>query len=306
MKKISILFSATALAFVMTAGTGCLKDDEDFGINISEKKAVSFPENGEKSIAVNSQATPLLFAAANASIENSGAAGGNIQVSLSVDNTSVPTDIDGNGDTLTLPSGSFSIPASLTIPAGKTLSDTMVITFNNTSALNATAAYFVGVKITSVDQGYIVAENQKLIIFKISIKNKYDGVYSMTGRHNRTPYDFLYQNIEMDMVTSGPNSVRFYWPEAGDWGHPIGTSPTSVSWYGNTVSPNVTFDLTTNLVTNVNNADPGGSPVIDIYTGAGSGTGRYDPATKTMYVYWRYSSNNLRAFMDTLYYVKPR
>ena len=159
--------------------------------------------------------------------------------------------------------------------------------------------------IASVDPavGYTISGNLYRGIIIVGAKNKYDGVYELKGHHNRPPFDFPYDVTE-SMKTAGPTSVAYYWDDAGSFGHPIGTGVGTTSWYGNAIAPVVVFDQTTNLVTSVYNA--GGPTVITMFTGAGSGVSRYDPVKKTMYVYWNYNGNPLRAFFDTLTYTKPR
>lgn len=180
------------------------------------------------------------------------------------------------------------------------------ITITDPTLLNPSGLYAFGFTITAADADGKIS-TQKSVIVEIGAKNMYDGKYDMWGRHNRTPYDFPY-HVTMDMVTTGANSVIFYWPDVATFGHPIGTGPDpvgDVSWYGATVAPAVLFNPATNFVTSVYGTNAGGPP-IDIYTGAGSGQGRFEPGTKKMYVYWRYNANDLRAFMDTLTYIGSR
>ena len=192
---------------------------------------------------------------------------------------------------LVLTSGQFAKPIDITIP--------------NATVLDPSSTYGLAFTIKTVDAGGVISF-AKTIVIEIGAKNIYDGEYLMKGRHNRTPYDFPYEAV-MHMITTGASSVIFYWPDAGSVGHPIGTGPdpvNDVSWYGAAIAPHVVFNPATNLVTNVfNNA--GGTP-IDIYAGAGSGVGRYEPGPKKMYVYWRYNFNDLRGFMDTLTYIGSR
>ncbi len=179
------------------------------------------------------------------------------------------------------------------------------ITIPNATLLDPSTTYGLAFTITSVDAGGVISV-AKTIVIEIGAKNIYDGEYLLKGRHNRTPYDFPYQAV-MHMITTGASSVIFYWPDAGSAGHPIGTGPdpiNDVSWYGAAIAPNVIFNPATNLVTSVFNS--GGPTPIDIYTGAGSGVGRFEPGAKKMYVYWRYNANDLRGFMDTLTYIGPR
>jgi len=183
--------------------------------------------------------------------------------------------------------GEFAKPIDIVIP--------------NATVLDPSTKYGLAFTITAADADGVISFNRTVVV-EIGAKNNYDGEYNLRGYHNRPGFQFIYDQT-IHMVTTGASSVIFYWPLAGSIGHPIQT-PTGVSWYGPAIAPHVVFDPSTNLVTNVfNNA--GGTP-IDIYTGAGSGQGRFNPATKDMFVYWRYNFNNERAFMDTLTYIGPR
>jgi hypothetical protein len=193
---------------------------------------------------------------------------------------------------------------TVTIPAGARNIDIPFIV-PSTLTLNPNAAYGVAIRIASVSGNYVIAENLRNLLVQFSIKNKYDGVYNLTGYHNRVPYTFPYQTT-MHMVTSGPNAVYFFWPLVGGVGHPIGLGPNnSMSWYGPTVAPVVVFNTTTNLVTNVFGSDPAGPP-ITMFTGTGSRLSKWDPATRNMTVDWNYNNNSLRAFFDDLQYQRAR
>lgn len=163
--------------------------------------------------------------------------------------------------------------------------------------------------ILSDPNGKEIKSGKQEIMTAIGVKNKYDGVYSLTGHHNRVPYNFQYQ-AEMQLITVGPDKVAFYWPDAGSYGHPIGTGPdpvNDVSWYGSAISPVLTFDLATNNVIDAYNI--GGATPISLYTatdGADALSNLYNPATKTIYVSWKYNNNPARGFFDTLVYKKSR
>ena len=175
----------------------------------------------------------------------------------------------------------------------------------STLTLDPNKSFGVGLRITAVTGNFQIASNMKNLLIEFSIKNKYDGKYTLRGYHNRVPYNFPYET-EIHMVTAGPSAVAFYWPEAGSVGHPIGIGPNNaLNWYGASVAPVVVFDLSTNLVTSVYGSDPGG-PVITMFTGAGSRLSKWDPATKAMTVDWNYNGNPLRAFFDDLEYKGPR
>ncbi|HEX2535660.1 MAG TPA: DUF1735 domain-containing protein, partial [Chitinophagaceae bacterium] len=96
-----------------------------------------------------------------------------------------------------------------------------------------------------------VNEGKRDIVVMIAVKNKYDGIYRLTGFHNRPTLDFPY-DTEVHLITAGPNSVIFYWPLAGSIGHPIGQGPDNdLSWYGASIAPVIVFDPATDLVTEV-------------------------------------------------------
>ncbi len=308
MRKQSLL---TLLAAVVIAGTGCLKDkgfeDQEYGTQIQEVKGVAFPQSSSSpvTVAITGQAAPLEVDGPDLTLEQSGVASTDVHVTLEVNQTLV----DDLGITR-LPAGNFAINSlTVTVAAGQKFSDALKISVLNSNTLDPQYSYGVGLTIKSVDQGYTIAANQKNIVVSFSIKNKYDGVYNLKGVHNRVPFNYPYETV-MHMITTGPSSVAFYWPDAGSAGHPIGVGPNnSLSWYGPAVSPVVVFNQANDLVTNVYNVGAGGPP-IDIYTGAGSGQGRFVdnavPTNKKMYVYFRYNANDLRGFLDTLTFISPR
>jgi hypothetical protein len=208
------------------------------------------------------------------------------------------TKVGGEGGmyTVTFAPGEFAKPINIIIP--------------DATVLDPSLTYGLGFRIVTTDGGIITA-NRTLVIV-IGAKNKYDGIYQLKGRHNRPPYDFPYLIEEMHMVTTGASSVIFFWPDFGSVGHPIGIGPdpiNDVSWYGAALAPEVVFDPATDLVTDVHNA--GGPTAMSMYTGPGAPVSRYDPATRTIYLYFYYATsptNNFsnRGWSDTLVYVGPR
>ncbi len=305
MKKL-LLACTLGLALL---STGCLKDEEfeaeKYGIRNTEVKGIGFVQSSYVS-PLNADAVPQNLVNINVGLNSLEVSAVDVKYTVAVDFSVVPDSIDVV-DITNLPAGSFTFSPNNVIPAGKNFGNFNVVV-TNASLLDPNKTYGVGFKIVSTDPGYVVGANTNTFYVTINIKNKYDGRYKLNGLHNRPPYNqFPYTDITMDMYTSGPSSVRFYIPVTGfnSFGHPIGTAPGVIGWYGPTVSPNITFDPVTNLVTNVNNADPAGPP-ISIYSGVLSGVGRFDPAAKKIYVYFRYNANDQRAFTDTLTYTGPR
>jgi hypothetical protein len=219
-------------------------------------------------------------------------------------NTTNGTDYELLPDSLYTMAGGFTKSGSVyTVPfAAGDFAQAFKINLNG-SKWNLAKKYAMKYTITD-SAGVNLNEGNKEIMVTIAIANKYDGVYKLKGNHTRVPYDFPYATT-VEMRTSGISSVAMYWNLAGSFGHPIGTGVGALSWYGASIAPVFTFDPITNLATDVYNAGSTTTP-FSFYTGPGSGTSRFDPATKNMYLYWRYNANDLRAFIDTLTYVGKR
>lgn len=307
MKKISLLFALVA-SFLL-AGTGCLKDkgfeDNKYGIDITEVKAVAFTEASTSPVVVGitGQTAPLVVAGPLITIEGIGKAASDVHVKLEF------SDAVATAQGVTpLPAGSYSLSTmDAVIKAGESFTTALKLTILNSIVLNPQISYGIGFKISSVDGGYKIAGNMSEVVIGFTIKNKYDGIYRLQGHHNRVPYTFPY-DTEIHLVTVGPSSVIFYWPDVKSNGHPIGVGPDPVndlSWYGAGISPVIVFNTTTDLVTNVFN-NPPNATVITMFTGAGSRISKYDPATKAITVDWNYNGNPLRAFFDDLTYISPR
>lgn len=312
MKKIvlSTLFIAT-LSFVFTS---CLKDkgfeNGEYGINDPDTQppGVGFPlgtnaKNGfGLDVTGSSQdVTGLVFV----NLQSGNPAPSDISITLENKTAEMVAAYNAaNGTSIeVLDPSLYSVPLTLTIPAGARNVQVPIVV-PSTLTLDPNKSYGVGLRITGVSGNYLIADNMKSLFIEISIKNKYDGRYNLTGYHNRVPYTYPYETT-MHMITSGPNAVLFYWPLVGSEGHPIGIGPNNaLSWYGTAVRPEVVFDLSTNLVTNVFNRD--GAVPITLFTGPGSRLSQWRPSDRSMTVDWNYSNNPLRAFFDDLEYLGPR
>ena len=194
-----------------------------------------------------------------------------------------------------MPSNLYSLPLTVTIPAGETLVR-VPVTVTSTNTLSSTATYGIGITISSVDGGLLIAENQKNLLIEIAIKNKWDGRYRLRGYHNRPGLSAPY-NEEVYMITSGANSVNMWWPALGAFAHPLNGGATyygsfTHNYYFNSSDVITAWDWTPYATT------------LPVAVGPGS---RYDPATKIIYFYGWYNNNpGARAFFDTLTYLGPR
>jgi len=177
----------------------------------------------------------------------------------------------------------------------------------NGAKWNLSKKYAIGFALTSAGN-LTKASGKDSIIVLISVKNKYDGFYRLKGVHNRSPYNFPF-DVDMEMHTTGVNTVRFYFSAAGAFGHPIGTGVGAVSWYGGAISPVMEFNTNTDVATNIYNV--GSATPIVMHTGAGAPISRYDPVTKKIYAYFYYYTAagqdfTNRGWSDTLTYVRSR
>jgi len=320
MKRIilSSIFIA-ALAFVFT---GCLKDkgfdNYEYGINDPDTQppGVGFPRGAaaKYTVGINlASGEQSVDGVVYVNLESGTAASSDVTITIQLNDALRTAYNTANGtNILALPAARFSVPLSLTIPAGQR-NASVPIKFNGADQLDPNNSYAVGFTITTVSGGYKIASNLKNLLVEVGLKNKYDGRWNLKGVHNRTPYLFNF-NANVEMWTTGPSSVAMYLPFYGDFGQIIGTAPGVISWYGPAVSPNFTFDPITNICTGVagmpNNAVTLGMVTNDVVADGnpnGPIVNRFETGPpKKMYLTFQYNGNDLRRFYDTLTYLGPR
>ena len=313
MKKIlltSLLFTVLAFGF-----TSCLKDkgfeNNEYGINDPDTQppGVGFPlgANARNDYGLNVSASQQLVEGyVFVNLEAGNAATSDVKVTI-VNNTDALVNsynaANPSANIQKIPSAIISVPTTLTIPAGGRFVQ-VPITVSNTTGLNPNLAYGYGLQISSADGGYKIADNLKNLFIVFSVKNQYDGIYSITGAALRFGDPVLsgnYGPYERSLVTSGPNSVQ--WSGQVLWAN--GSGSALPGGY----EPNVTINPGNNLVTSVsspNSAIYMTSPVIrtDILQGS---TQRYDPATKTIYFEFSYGGGpSSRLFSFAARFVRPR
>jgi hypothetical protein len=161
-------------------------------------------------------------------------------------------------------------------------------------------------------EGAVVSSLQNKLVVAFVARNQYDGKYLLKGAFYHpvsSPNNATYQ-INVEMHTTGPNSVKMYSPDFGGYYHPwvTGNPPAFTAFSGQ--EPNYTIDPATNVVT-VQNTAPG---AVTFYTMAAGYIIRYVPATKTIYAKfgYNYAAGGVfdpaatRQFTDTLIYLGPR
>jgi hypothetical protein len=304
MRKILVLAALAGL--LITTGTGCLKDkkfeDNEYGIQIKDEKAVAFAQASASPvvIGINSQTAPIIVDGPYITLEQGGVAATDVHVKLTIDNSLVtaagltPLDVT-----------EYSVSTlDVTIPAGQKLTDVVKITVNNSSILDATESYGIGFTISTVDQGYKIAANQKNVVISFNIKNKYDGKYKAKGYGflgtTNTTAPFLF-NVEcswdLNLITSGANSVYMD-------AQPLFRGGSIIA-FGN-VFPKFIFDVNTDKVIGMANDAPGNGIAMNFPIDGGTYDSRFDPATRTIYVKFGLNNSATWRVIDTLEYCGPR
>jgi hypothetical protein len=315
MKKIFLV--GTLAAASLFTFTGCLKDkdfeNQKYGTQIREMKGVAFPEaaSGPLAVSVTSSSTSQTIDGATIVLEQDGNAASDVQVTLQINNALVTA-----AGLTPLPTTAFSIVGgnTVTIPAGQ--KQVMVkLAFPNSAALSPTTSYGLGLTISSVSGGYTIAKNQKDLVFSISVKNLYDGIYSVvSGKVTRytapgTPAnDALSGNLagnpDVKLITTGPNSVSIPAPAT--------PNPGTIYWANGQNSQVAGIDglsLTINPSTNAVTVSSAGNATLANWAGSTPGItyNRYDPATKTFYLAFRWNPTaNVREYEIVLKYKGPR
>jgi hypothetical protein len=169
----------------------------------------------------------------------------------------------------------------------------------------ATGEWAIGLSIESTSLGEVSQIANQVVVI-LSVKNKYDGKYHLKGFYTRTDNPSYNGPFETDveMITTGPNSVAMYWPDGGDYYQPFSNNG-SLTAFSN-VAPEVFFS-TADQVTAVNNytGDPTNGPFMTVSPGSNS---RFaSGSTPVIYLKYYYNTNPAnRIFADTLIYTGPR
>lgn len=187
-----------------------------------------------------------------------------------------------------VPASAFSMPTSITIPAGQRRVQ-VPVKFIST-LLDPAIGYGLPVTITDAS-GEVISKNFGSVIIKVAVRNRYDGNYSWKGyvfREGGPAETGNFKGLSKDLVSNGASAVDFsqVWATGGGVG---GIDGLTIS-----VNP------TTNKVTmkSTANATLANDPAYD---------NRYDPATKTFYVSFKWGvSPSSRSATDTLTYVAAR
>lgn len=323
MQNIFKLFTISgAMALLLTTATGCLKDDlSDDGLtdpNIGGSPSViEIPGTLEAKTSFNTSIISIpnsskdtTFDVVYVRLAADQPAGEDIQVQLELDQNYLDEYNDTAETHMVLPPANiYSFDNSnltVTIPKGSRQGS---LKMKVVPADLASGEYGFGFKIKSVsNSGYKTSGNFFNTVVAVGVRNKWDGVYELTGSLvdlvnpalssvPGDPYPY-----EVELRTTGPTSVGMYVPGL-TFAHLIAGN----SYYGN-YGPVLTFDEATNKVISVTNYF--GQPSSNNRSGQIDPTGinAYDPATKVIDVkYFLIQAGSVRTtFDDKLTYIEPR
>ena len=310
MKKISIIL----LSLMVILNTGCLKDkgfeNQVYGIKDPSRSpvAVGFNLKGSasyiRSVALDASGDAQAVNGNNLTIGYyaSTTAPKDINVTVALDPTIIEDYNNTNGTAVEeLPASAYSIETqNLVIKAGEQ-NTSINLNVLSTLALDISKTYALAFKIVSTDNGIQVASNMKQHLLLLNIKNQYDGRYQLdfTNVHPLYNPGGLGTSVEVEMWTSGPNSVKIYWPDAGGFYNPAILN-NSLQYFASQ-EPEYTIDPVTNAVT-VSNSSPTGTTVYEMVAGYDS---HYDPTTKSIFAKWGYSAGT-REWTQEFTYLGPR
>lgn len=221
--------------------------------------------------------------------------------------TSFVEDVDKFYDEL--PSNLYRIePSTITIKKGEKKANFKV--YFKTWEFDFSKKYALPISIKSASYGEI-SGNYGTLMYAVSPKNKYDGIYSRTTRFVAvpgravltTPYT-LSTNIQLR--TSGEFTVDHYDISRGNYQLVFRTDANALSAWGE-FAPSFTFDPTTNEIISVTN----------YWTSPSNGRGallnedednRYDPDTQKIYLayFMTQPGNAPLPIYDTLTFVRDR
>lgn len=326
MKKLiinSVFIAALSIGF-----TSCLKDkgfeNNEYGINDPDTQppGVGFPfgSKAKNDVGVDvTGSTQSINGLVYVNLEAGNPAPTDVSVTLSNNTTALLNAYNAaNGTSIqALPTSLYNIAPSITIPAGGRNAE-IPLNITSTLTLNPNIQYAVGLTITAVSGNYKIADNLKNLFIVIGVKNQYDGKYTMKGQfyHPSLQPDFGPHTFSVELHTSGPSSVRLYWPLVGGYNTPL-TSGGGPACCFASQELSINVNTGTNAATIVNTA--AGGLTYQQVTGYGPNTynNRWDPATKIFYAAWGYNlpasgviptppGASPRAWIDTLIRTGPR
>ncbi len=311
MKKISLIL----LAFTVVLATGCLKDkgfdNQEYGIKDpsgSSTPGVGFNLKGGagyiRTIGLDVSGNDQAITPDNVTIGYyaSTKAPKDIHVSIALDPSIIDDYNATNGTTVqALDPSVYTIASQDLVIAAGNQNTAINMIVNSTLSLDPSVSYAIAFRIVSADNGIQIASNMDKHLLIFNIKNQYDGRYELTFTNTHPVYNptGLGATVEVEMWTSGPNSVKVYWPDNAGFYNPAIING-GLNAFGSQ-EPEYTIDAATNTVT-VQNSFAGAVTFYTMFPGYNS---TYDPATRVIDTKWGYS-NFTRTWTQNFRYLGPR
>lgn len=234
-----------------------------------------------------------------------------ITVNVGIDENVLKAYNDSNKTAYTLlPATLYTLPTSVVIPKGQR--KVALPVKMKPSSFDFSKTYALPVALQSASTGIISGSFGK-VVFKVGVKNKYDGVYTLKasqGPNDRGWPTFGWSwKYDVSLITTGPNSVALHnTGYANDYTQPIVTNAAgSISRLGS-FTPEFTFDPVTNKLVSVKNfiLNPANGRGATINTTVIDS--RFDPSSKTVYTafFMTQPSYAPLPFYDTLTFKKAR
>ncbi len=204
--KLTFIGAVMAVAF-----SGCLKDkgfdNGEYGVDVNERKALSFPQaiSGSVLFSVFSSNDPVVISAPVIAIEAINAQSSDVNFTVGLK----PDLVAADPSLTLLPASEYTLNLNGKVEAGKLL-DTLQIVLPTSANLDPNLVYGLGLELLTADNGFQVAGNMKEVLVKITVKNKYDGVYEVTGTYSDVaigPNATGRYPFEYHLITKGPSSV---------------------------------------------------------------------------------------------------
>jgi hypothetical protein len=298
--KNKILLTISFLASVLILNS-CLKDDvgENWTSSLKGKMYAEFPSNGPRTFVIQPVATDQVCKFL-VNIATDVPPTSNITLTFVIDEDAMDaynTSLHAADPNLTwsyqMYPGASLIDPTITIEAG-TRNAYVHVKLPRADTLNLNNKYIVPVSIATASGGVVISGNKHTVLYRLPVANKWEGTYKGSGYILRdAPFDPVLsgnRKFNVKLATLGPNSVQ--WTTSHIWGDGIGGVGGIGNW-------ELTIDESTtpNPVTIV---DPDNATVGNLP----SYNSRYDPVTKTFYIYAVWAAG-IRQELDTLVYSGP-
>lgn len=218
-------------------------------------------------------------------VRRDAASSADLNQTLTVKLTKADTLVTNAGYTV-LPSNAYTLLTdvnNLTFKPGEFAKEILIKV--DKSKFDLTKQYAIGYVITDAGSGAVASGDNKKILINVILKNKYDGKYQLDGAfyHPTSSPNYDPFTIDVELHTSGPNSVKLYVPDFGGYYGP-GLFGGVLNAFG-AQEPEITIDPVTNKAT-VQNSYSG---AVTFYTMAPNYDSHYDPAAKKIYVKYGYN-----------------